>query len=103
MSKIVDYVSEDNKNDMLNDVCDSDYDAFVKLSQVFELNVFCPVHMEGEKDWVVAYLMNDAVESFLVFKDSVMTGKYIDVDEGCLLYTSPSPRDLSTCRMPSSA
>ena len=22
---------------------------------------------------------------------------------GCLLYTSPSPRDLSTCRMPSSA
>ncbi len=25
--------------------------------------------------------MNDAVESFLVFKDSVMTGKYIDVDE----------------------
>ena len=46
MSKIVDYVSEDNKNDMLNDVRDSDYDAFVKLSQVFELNVFCPVHME---------------------------------------------------------
>ena len=29
----------------------------------------------------MAYLMNDAVESFLVFKDSVMTGKYIDVDE----------------------
>ena len=41
MSKIVDYVSEDNKNDMLNDVRDSDYDAFVKLSQVFEFNVFC--------------------------------------------------------------
>ena len=25
------------------------------------------------------------------------------VEEGCLLYTSPSPRDLSTSRMPSSA
>ena len=25
------------------------------------------------------------------------------VDKGCLLYTSPSPRDLSTSRMPSSA
>ena len=25
------------------------------------------------------------------------------MDEGCLLYTSPSPRDLSTSRMPSSA
>ena len=27
----------------------------------------------------------------------------IDVDDTCLLYTSPSPRDLSTSRMPSSA
>ena len=27
----------------------------------------------------------------------------IDSDAGCLLYTSPSPRDLSTSRMPSSA
>ena len=26
-----------------------------------------------------------------------------DYDKGCLLYTSPSPRDLSTSRMPSSA
>ena len=25
------------------------------------------------------------------------------MDSGCLLYTSPSPRDLSTSRMPSSA
>ena len=27
----------------------------------------------------------------------------MSVSEGCLLYTSPSPRDLSTSRMPSSA
>ena len=27
----------------------------------------------------------------------------IDLSSGCLLYTSPSPRDLSTSRMPSSA
>ena len=27
----------------------------------------------------------------------------LDVDKSCLLYTSPSPRDLSTSRMPSSA
>ena len=30
-------------------------------------------------------------------------GVYRVVDMGCLLYTSPSPRDLSTSRMPSSA
>ena len=27
----------------------------------------------------------------------------VELDEDCLLYTSPSPRDLSTSRMPSSA
>jgi len=30
-------------------------------------------------------------------------GYLIDHTTGCLLYTSPSPRDLSTSRMPSSA
>ena len=30
-------------------------------------------------------------------------GAETDLDLGCLLYTSPSPRDLSTSRMPSSA
>ena len=29
--------------------------------------------------------------------------KVYEMDIHCLLYTSPSPRDLSTCRMPSSA
>ena len=29
--------------------------------------------------------------------------KQAEIDVGCLLYTSPSPRDLSTSRMPSSA
>ena len=27
----------------------------------------------------------------------------INIEEGCLLYTSPSPRDISGSRMPSSA
>ena len=30
-------------------------------------------------------------------------GKHNDLENVCLLYTSPSPRDLSTSRMPSSA
>ena len=32
-----------------------------------------------------------------------VTPMQLDISEGCLLYTSPSPRDLSTSRMPSSA
>ena len=34
--------------------------------------------------------------------DAWLFGDY-DVYKSCLLYTSPSPRDLSTSRMPSSA
>ena len=29
--------------------------------------------------------------------------KFLSMEKACLLYTSPSPRDLSTSRMPSSA
>jgi len=32
-----------------------------------------------------------------------LTADELERFRGCLLYTSPSPRDLSTCRMPSSA
>ena len=38
----------------------------------------------------------------LIWKDE-KTGKTRELHVGCLLYTSPSPRDLSTSRMPSSA
>ena len=35
---------------------------------------------------------------------NVLSKGYVDrYNAGCLLYTSPSPRDLSTSRMPSSA
>ena len=65
---------------MFDEIYNSENDTFVKLEQIFELNVFCPVHIDGEKDIAVAYLMNDAVESFLIFRDSAMTGNYCDID-----------------------
>ena len=39
--------------------------------------------------------------NLLLSRDGVSTGS--DLSSACLLYTSPSPRDLSTSRMPSSA
>ena len=36
-------------------------------------------------------------------RNNYVTRKKSEVDKSCLLYTSPSPRDLSTSRMPSSA
>ena len=57
---------------------------------------------------------NDAAEddnfgvSVAISDDTIVVGAHLDDDGGnssgsCLLYTSPSPRDLSTSRMPSSA
>ena len=40
--------------------------------------------------------------SSAVFANEIKMGK-ADWDTGCLLYTSPSPRDSSPSRMPSSA
>ena len=47
---------------------------------------------------VVKELLENAIDA----QASVVS---VDIEEGgvCLLYTSPSPRDLSTSRMPSSA
>ena len=48
----------------------------------------------------------DGVETsadFLRIGRIALTYLTVDGSKGCLLYTSPSPRDLSTSRMPSSA
>ena len=47
----------------------------------------------------------DLMETLIAHKDGCvgMAANMIGVNKRCLLYTSPSPRDLSTSRMPSSA
>ena len=47
----------------------------------------------------IGYIM----AKFLYLYDPSSSHSFSDKDIGCLLYTSPSPRDLSTSRMPSSA
>ena len=46
-------------------------------------------------------------KSIALYRDVLGATKIHDTfkmeEQGCLLYTSPSPRDLSTSRMPSSA
>ena len=52
-------------------------------------------------------MANEPDHVYIHFHDKVTAGngRRVDFpeDKGCLLYTSPSPRDLSTSRMPSSA
>ena len=40
----MDYILED----VFKDVRENDYDTFVKLEQIFQLNVFYPVHIEDD-------------------------------------------------------
>ena len=51
--------------------------------------------------------INEVCKTHLFLTHACLTQKFIDdimlKVNGCLLYTSPSPRDLSTSRMPSSA
>ena len=55
----------------------------------------------------IAQLRFMAEEGFVAFEDNEMRNRPIpqqkEMAKTCLLYTSPSPRDLSTSRMPSSA
>ena len=65
--------------------------------------------MKNDKsiDGVFEYMFIDTgkIEGGLGNKPPVMTNTVsVEIDlASCLLYTSPSPRDLSTSRMPSSA
>ena len=69
--------------------------ALATLALVCTLSVF-----NGFQDMVASFFTAFDPE----LKITVREGKVFDAqDERCLLYTSPSPRDLSTSRMPSSA
>ena len=47
---------------------------------------------------------NDSVGTAQIADNAITNAKLADdAIDSCLLYTSPSPRDLSTSRMPSSA
>ena len=56
-----------------------------------------PKHIDGI-DEIEYLIINDGSRD-----DTVKVAKNWGVNYVCLLYTSPSPRDLSTSRMPSSA
>ena len=61
---------------------------------------FVPIGREEKADDVPARL---SVNEFVFTADAVRNAGGGDIDKGCLLYTSPSPRDGLLSRMPSSA
>ena len=53
---------------------------------------------EGEKDGENYYFLNQEK-----FKEMIEQNLFLEWAQFCLLYTSPSPRDMTGSRMPSSA
>ena len=94
--------------------------AIVVLAMQIITGIFLTMHYKPDADlafasveyimrdvpggWLVRYMHSTGASAFFVviylhmFR-ALIYGSY----KGCLLYTSPSPRDLSTSRMPSSA
>lgn len=59
-------------------------DEIFKIAELIELSVFEPVFKKnkstGNDECHVVYLMNDAVESYIVLEDAIMTGEYLGGD-----------------------
>jgi len=75
----------------------------VKLVLVVVLGIMerCFERRHGENQPVVAGVNGAKLKH--IAKEGSVSFPILGVDNDCLLYTSPSPRDLSTYRMPSSA
>ena len=66
------------------------------------------ISLKGGQRYAIKALVRDGVESYKNQRSNHLSVAWRFDNEaapvaGCLLYTSPSPRDLSTSRMPSSA
>lgn len=63
-------------------------DTFVMLEELLEQAQFelLPAK-EGDTEHRLVYLMNDAVESFLVFRGAALTGHYLEDYEGALTWS----------------
>ena len=92
--------------------------GLIKLNRPKAMNALCADLAREIAEAVDAYEKNDAIGALVVTGSEkafcagadikeMQSQTYMDVYKEdfitCLLYTSPSPRDLSTSRMPSSA
>ena len=68
-----------------------------------QLRNFKAGHRAMHPDDLYGHRMNPMARNVKTDKGLQSLAKYVATLSACLLYTSPSPRDLSTSRMPSSA
>ena len=84
----------------LSDVMRAHWDVIKFSPETFELEFD---EDEAEEEAKAEIHVKDKEAFSPIIDRPVRTTEDIENYTGCLLYTSPSPRDLSTSRMPSSA
>ena len=77
--------------------------AFVLYALAVTLYVFLFTKKLKKWPYVVGELTEISIGPTVEFRTFAGRVKYTDEVNGCLLYTSPSPRDKRQSRMPSSA
>ena len=75
---------------------------FVRGTALAESSVAMEMKRINE-DFPKFYMGEGSISNTYELFTALKTGSYEFATSACLLYTSPSPRDLSTSRMPSSA
>ena len=84
-TKIIDYVGK-----LITKKQTQDSDKYDNSKPIYLFTINKRYDLDGDFPWNTAGLINHSCDNNCDY-------------DGCLLYTSPSPRDLSTSRMPSSA
>ena len=99
------------QNEMKNKLGLEVYESWLKkISFVEEFNNYLLLSVPTRfiRDWITSRYLDQILKIIKVYKKDIIRIEFKIVEKAlditsCLLYTSPSPRDLSTSRMPSSA
>ena len=88
-------------------ICDSCQDLVTRFHTPSDLKLYSDGYLQALRNCSSLEQKDQEKLERLIERWILDPSSFIDPDgdgnKGCLLYTSPSPRDLSTSRMPSSA
>ena len=98
-------VIKEENTDEENNLINIEYESIDKEGRKYIITAETGNFKEEEPDLIYMTIVKAKIfllDGSVIYIDS-LNAEYDTMNYDCLLYTSPSPRDLSTSRMPSSA